>query len=43
MTGGVAKNITIVNILGRMMGREIVVPHDPQIVTALGAALLARN
>ena len=43
MTGGVAKDISVVNIMGRMMGREIIVPQDPQIVTALGAALLARN
>lgn len=43
MTGGVANNIAIVKLLGRMIGSEITVPENPQIVTALGAALLARN
>jgi predicted CoA-substrate-specific enzyme activase len=41
MTGGVAKNKAIVNLLGTMMGRQILIPDNPQIVTALGAALLA--
>lgn len=43
LTGGVAKNVAIVNLLERMLGRKISVPDDPQIVTALGAALLARQ
>lgn len=43
MTGGVAKNTAIVNLLKRMMGREIAVPDNPQIVTAMGAALLAKQ
>ncbi|HPF20430.1 MAG TPA: acyl-CoA dehydratase activase [Syntrophomonas sp.] len=43
LTGGVAKNVAIVNLLERMLGRKISVPEDPQIVTALGAALLARQ
>ena len=43
MTGGVAKNSAIVKILERMVGAEILVPKNPQIVTALGAALLARE
>lgn len=43
LTGGVAKNVAIVKLLERMLGREISVPEDPQIVTALGAALLARQ
>jgi len=32
-----------VNLLERMLGRKILVADDPQIVTALGAALLARQ
>jgi predicted CoA-substrate-specific enzyme activase len=43
MTGGVAKNTAIVKLLERMMGREILVPENPQVITALGAALLARE
>ncbi|CFX42501.1 ATPase, BadF/BadG/BcrA/BcrD type [Syntrophomonas zehnderi OL-4] len=43
LTGGVAKNAAIVQLLERMLGRPISVPDDPQIVTALGAALLARK
>ncbi len=43
MTGGVAKNVAIVSLLQRMMGRINLVPDNPQIVTALGAALLARR
>lgn len=43
LTGGVAKNVAIVQLLERMLGRKISVPEDPQIVTALGAALLARQ
>jgi predicted CoA-substrate-specific enzyme activase len=43
LTGGVAKNAAIVNLLERMLDRRVSVPEDPQIVTALGAALLARQ
>jgi len=43
MTGGVARNIAVVKLLERMLGREILVPDNPQIVTALGAALMAEN
>ncbi len=43
LTGGVAKNVAIVKLLQRMLGREILVPENPQIITALGAALLARQ
>jgi activator of 2-hydroxyglutaryl-CoA dehydratase len=35
--------VAIVQLLQRMLGREIAVPENPQIVTALGAALLARK
>ena len=43
LTGGVAKNIAIAKLLERMLGRKVLVPENPQIVTALGAALLAKN
>ena len=39
-TGGVAKNRCICRMLGNKLGREILVPKDPQIVGALGAALI---
>lgn len=40
-TGGVAKNPCMVALLGEKLGRTILVPDDPQLVGALGAALLA--
>lgn len=43
MTGGVARNMAIVKLFERIMGHKIVVPDNPQIVTAFGAALLARS
>jgi predicted CoA-substrate-specific enzyme activase len=41
MTGGVAKNAGVVRVLERLLGLEINLPSEPQIVGALGAALLA--
>ncbi|MBI2957436.1 MAG: CoA activase [Chloroflexi bacterium] len=41
--GGVAKNIGVVERLKHHLGKSIVVPEEPQIVTALGAALIARD
>jgi predicted CoA-substrate-specific enzyme activase len=43
MTGGVAKNLSIVKLLKRITGREVSVPENPQMVTAMGAALLAKE
>jgi predicted CoA-substrate-specific enzyme activase len=43
MTGGVAKNIGMVRALEEKLGVKIWVPENPQIVGALGAALIARN
>lgn len=43
MTGGVAKNIGVVEALKAQLGVNILVPPNPQIVGALGAAILARN
>ncbi|MGB9791680.1 MAG: acyl-CoA dehydratase activase [Thermacetogeniaceae bacterium] len=43
MTGGVAKNKGVVRALSEKLGVEIVVPQEPQIVGALGAAMIARK
>lgn len=41
VTGGVAKNKGVVKALERLLDREIIVPEEPQIVGALGAAIIA--
>ena len=41
MSGGVAKNTGMVSVLERLLGTKIIVPPEPQIVGALGAALFA--
>jgi predicted CoA-substrate-specific enzyme activase len=41
MTGGVAKNIGVVRALEKQIGLPILLPSEPQLVGALGAALLA--
>jgi len=41
MAGGVALNPCFVDLLAKKLGRPIVVPEHPQIVTAVGAALAA--
>lgn len=43
MTGGVAKNIGVVKSLEELTNQNIFVPEEPQIVGALGAALLAKE
>lgn len=43
MTGGVAKNRGVVALLEERLGFAIQVYHEPQIVGALGAALMARK
>jgi activator of 2-hydroxyglutaryl-CoA dehydratase len=43
MTGGVAKNKQLVKVLEAVIKMEIVVPPEPQIVGALGAALMAHQ
>jgi predicted CoA-substrate-specific enzyme activase len=40
-TGGVAKNPCMCALLSERLGRKVLVPDDPQLVGALGAALLA--
>ncbi len=41
MTGGVAKNIGVVKCLENKLKSSIIIPQEPQIVGALGAALIA--
>lgn len=41
MTGGVARNIGVVRALEEKLGAEILVPPEPDICGALGAALIA--
>jgi predicted CoA-substrate-specific enzyme activase len=43
LTGGVSKNRGIKKFLEEKIGMEIITPEEPQIVGALGAALLARD
>lgn len=43
MTGGVARNRAIVQMLKDSIKREIIVPEEPQVVTAFGAALVAKS
>jgi (R)-2-hydroxyacyl-CoA dehydratese activating ATPase len=43
MSGGVAKNAGVVALMSERLKVEIAVPPEPQIVGALGAALLARK
>src|SRR5512143_2019344 len=43
MAGGVALNPCLVDLLSQKLGRPVVVPERPQIVTALGAALAASD
>ena len=41
VTGGVAKNQGVVQIIQEELGHEVVLPKEPQITGALGAALIA--
>lgn len=43
MTGGVAKNAGIVRAVEQVLQTQVFVPEEPQIVGALGAAVLAAN
>jgi (R)-2-hydroxyacyl-CoA dehydratese activating ATPase len=43
MAGGVALNPCLVDLLAHKLGRPVIVPENPQIVTALGAALAAEH
>lgn len=41
MTGGVAKNIGVVNAIEKRLGETIIIPDEPEIIGALGAAIIA--
>jgi activator of 2-hydroxyglutaryl-CoA dehydratase len=41
--GGVAKNVGVVRALEDVIGEALIVPDEPRIVGALGAALVARD
>jgi predicted CoA-substrate-specific enzyme activase len=41
MVGGVARNVGVVNSLRSMIASDILVPADPEVVGALGAAIIA--
>jgi predicted CoA-substrate-specific enzyme activase len=43
LTGGVAKNVGMVKAMKESLGREILVPEEPLITGALGAAILANE
>jgi len=43
MSGGVSKNIGIIRAMEAKLGKPVLVPEDPQIVGALGAALIAQQ
>ncbi|HHY45838.1 MAG TPA: 2-hydroxyglutaryl-CoA dehydratase [Firmicutes bacterium] len=43
MTGGVAKNEGVVRSLGQKLGMPMNIPPEPQIVGALGAAIISRE
>lgn len=42
-SGGVAKNIGVVKAIEEEIGKKVIVPQDPQITAALGAAIFARG
>jgi (R)-2-hydroxyacyl-CoA dehydratese activating ATPase len=43
MSGGVAKNIGVVNELNKIFNFKLLVPETPQIIGAVGAALIAQK
>ncbi|HME33505.1 MAG TPA: acyl-CoA dehydratase activase [Terriglobales bacterium] len=43
MAGGVSKNIGIIRAMEAKLGMPVLVPEEPQIVVALGAALIAQR
>jgi len=42
-SGGVAKNIGVVRAIEEELGKKVILPREPQITAALGAAILARE
>jgi len=43
ITGGIARNVGVVRVIEEKIGFPALIPEDPQIVGALGAAILARE
>lgn len=43
LVGGVGRNMGFVQILGERLGTKLLVPENPELVLALGAALIARE
>ncbi|MFA5079121.1 MAG: BadF/BadG/BcrA/BcrD ATPase family protein, partial [Dehalococcoidia bacterium] len=43
LTGGVAKNVGIVRAMRERIGHDLLIPQEPLITGALGAALLAKR
>jgi predicted CoA-substrate-specific enzyme activase len=43
MSGGVSRNIGIIRAMEAKLGKKVFVPEEPQIVGALGAALIAQQ
>jgi len=43
MSGGIGRNIGIIRAMEAKVGKRVLVPEDPRIVGALGAALVARQ
>ena len=41
MSGGVSHNVGVVRELERALGERVLIPREPQIIGAYGAALLA--
>lgn len=41
MTGGVARNVGVVNAIEEKLGGKVIVPDEPEICGAIGAALIA--
>jgi predicted CoA-substrate-specific enzyme activase len=42
-SGGVAKNIGVVKAIEEELGKEVIIPKEPQITAALGAAIFAKE
>ena len=43
MTGGVAKNVGVVRALEERLDVKLVLPPEPQIIGAIGAAMIAAD
>lgn len=43
LSGGVARNVGIVKAVTELLKKEVIVPENPQLTAALGAALMARE